>query len=71
MPSLGPMELLLILGIVILIFGAGKVADIGGALGKSVREFRRAVEDEPTAPPPPPPSTQPAGQAGETADKPS
>ncbi len=71
MPSLGPMELLLILGIVVLIFGAGKVADLGGALGKSVREFRRAVDDEPTAPPPPPPSPRPAGQAGDTAEKPS
>ena len=45
--ALGPMELVIILAIVILIFGAGKVADLGGALGKSVREFRGAVRDEP------------------------
>ena len=40
------MELVIILAIVILVFGAGRVADLGGAIGKSVREFRGAVRDE-------------------------
>jgi sec-independent protein translocase protein TatA len=34
-------ELLIILAIVVLIFGVGKFGDVGGALGKSIREFRR------------------------------
>ena len=51
MPTLGPIELLIILGIVVLIFGAGKVAELGGALGKSMREFRHAVDEAPTPPP--------------------
>ena len=42
MPSLGPMELIIILVIVMLIFGVGKLADIGGALGKGIREFRKS-----------------------------
>ena len=46
MPSLGPTELIIILVIVIVLFGAGKVADVGGALGKSIREFRRAASEE-------------------------
>jgi sec-independent protein translocase protein TatA len=33
----------------LLLFGAGKLADVGGALGKSIREFRHAASeaDEP------------------------
>lgn len=47
MPSLGPTELIIILVIVMLIFGVGKLSDIGGALGKSVREFRKStIEDD-------------------------
>ena len=46
MPSLGPMELIIILVIVMLIFGVGKLSDIGGALGKSVREFRKSTIDD-------------------------
>lgn len=44
--TLGPFELLIILAIVIAIFGAGKLAGIGGALGGSIREFRRSVRDD-------------------------
>ena len=41
------MELIIILVIVMLIFGVGKLSDIGGALGKSVREFRKStIEDD-------------------------
>lgn len=36
----GPMELLIILIIVVLIFGAGKLPQVGSALGRSIREFR-------------------------------
>lgn len=44
--GLGVPELLLILVIVIAIFGAGRLAGIGGALGGSIREFRRSVRDD-------------------------
>ncbi len=45
MPSLGPLELGLILLIVILVFGAGKLPELGGAVGKTLREFRQATKD--------------------------
>lgn len=45
MPNLGPTELIIILVIVIAIFGAGKLANLGGALGKGVKDFRQAVEE--------------------------
>lgn len=45
-PSLGMPELLIILVVVVLIFGAGKLAGVGGAVGKSIREFPHAVEGE-------------------------
>lgn len=43
--ALQPMHLLLILAIVLVVFGAGKLGQIGGALGKSVREFKTNVTD--------------------------
>ena len=46
MGSLGATELLIILGIVVLIFGVGKIADVGPALGKAISGFRDAVQDE-------------------------
>lgn len=52
MPDIGVPELLIVAVIVILLFGPGKVADVGGALGKSIREFRIASREEesPAAP---------------------
>jgi sec-independent protein translocase protein TatA len=43
MPSLGPWELAIILVIVVIIFGVGKLPEIGGALGKGIREFRTSA----------------------------
>ena len=46
MPSLGWQELMIVLVIVVIIFGAGKLPEIGGAMGKSIKEFKKASEDE-------------------------
>lgn len=43
MPHLGPWELGIILVIVLAIFGAGKLASLGGALGKGVKDFRKEL----------------------------
>lgn len=43
--GLGAPELILIVLAIVLIFGASKLGDIGGALGKSVREFRKQTKD--------------------------
>jgi sec-independent protein translocase protein TatA len=59
MPSLGPTELIIILVIVLLLFGVGRVSKIGGELGSAVANFRkglddgskRKAEDVPTTPP--------------------
>ena len=40
----GPMELVVILVIVLIIFGAGKLPQVAGSIGKGIREFRRAKE---------------------------
>ena len=46
MLGLGWGELLLILVIVVAIFGAGRLAGIGGALGGSIKEFKKAVRED-------------------------
>lgn len=43
--SLGPTELIIILVIALLVLGPGKLPEVGTALGKSIREFRKAATD--------------------------
>ena len=45
MPTPGPLELVIILVIALLILGPGKLPEVGSALGKSIREFRKASSD--------------------------
>jgi TatA/E family protein of Tat protein translocase len=45
MPNIGPVELVIILVIALLVIGPGKLPDVGSALGKSIREFRKAATD--------------------------
>jgi sec-independent protein translocase protein TatA len=49
--GMGPMELVVILLVLVMLFGATRLADLGGSLGKGIKEFRSAVkeEDEPPA----------------------
>lgn len=44
--SLGWQELVIVLIIVIIIFGAGRLPEIGGAVGKSIKEFRAQSADD-------------------------
>lgn len=46
MPSIGPTELIIVLVIVLLIFGPGKLANLGGSLGKSIKDFKRGLKDD-------------------------
>lgn len=46
MGGLGWPEILIVLVIVVLIFGVGKIADVGPALGKAIRGFRDAVQED-------------------------
>jgi len=43
--GIGPFELLLILAVVVIIFGVGRLPEVGGAIGKSIREFRRSAQE--------------------------
>ena len=50
--DLGPAEIAIILLILVMVFGATKIGDLGGALGQGIKEFRTAVkDDEPEAVP--------------------
>ncbi len=44
-PSLGPAELVIILAIVVVLFGASRIGDIGGSIGRGIRELLREVKD--------------------------
>ena len=46
MPTLGAPELLIVLAIVVVLFGASRIPEIMGGMGKGIREFRKATRDE-------------------------
>jgi sec-independent protein translocase protein TatA len=47
MMGIGMPELIIILVIALLIFGAGKLPQVGSSLGKAIREFKGAIEEKP------------------------
>lgn len=51
MGKVGPMQLLVILLIVLLIFGPAKLPELGKALGKTIRGFKAAMNDDEAEPP--------------------
>jgi sec-independent protein translocase protein TatA len=69
--GIGPVELIVVLIIALLVIGPGKLPEVGSALGKSIREFRKASSDveeatkidtspiPPTAAAPAPPANAP------------
>ena len=65
--SFGWMELLLILIIVLIIFGAGKIPQLGEGLGKAIKGFKKSVHEadaiDVTPPPAEPASAQPSQMA--------
>jgi sec-independent protein translocase protein TatA len=57
--SIGPTELILILLIVIIIFGARKLPDLGKSIGEGIKNFKKSMntkEDDTTKKPEPPAS---------------
>ncbi len=46
MPSLGPTELIIILVIIVLLFGVGRIGKIAGELGSGVRAFREGIKGD-------------------------
>lgn len=46
MPSLGPTELIIILVIVIVLFGVGRIGKIAGELGTGIKSFREGLKGD-------------------------
>ncbi len=65
--SFGPLEIGLILVIILIVFGVGKLPQVGGAIGRSIRNFKKAQsgEDEEEEKP----KTQVVKKTEETAEK--
>jgi sec-independent protein translocase protein TatA len=40
-----PMHLLIVLGIALVIFGPGRLPELGAGLGKAIRDFKKALSD--------------------------
>ena len=45
MGNLGVWEILLIMVVVLLVFGAKRLPEVGGSIGKGIREFKRSLTD--------------------------
>jgi sec-independent protein translocase protein TatA len=44
--TIGPLEVIVVLVIVLLVFGVGRIAKLGGELGKGIRAFKDGLEGE-------------------------
>lgn len=73
MLGMGPWEILMILVVALLLFGAKRIPEIAQALGKGITEFKRGVKDVQSeiennvnTPPPPPPEQQPTQTTSST-----
>ena len=65
--SFGWMELTLILVIVLIIFGAGKIPQLGEGLGKAIKGFKKSVNEADAIDVTPPPSEAPAAPQPQVA----
>ena len=64
--TMGISELIIILVIVLIIFGAGKLPQIGEGVGKALRGFKKEVNDIPPSDAEPPEANQPASMQGQS-----
>lgn len=46
MPNLGFTEILILVGILVLVFGAKRIPEIGSSIGKGIKEFKRGLKEE-------------------------
>jgi sec-independent protein translocase protein TatA len=46
MGRLGPLEIVIIVGVILLLFGAGRIADIGKGIGEGIRNFKKGIKDD-------------------------
>ncbi len=69
--GMGPWEIIMILVVVLLVFGAKRIPEIAQSLGKGITEFKRGVKDvqteiETNVNTAPPPEQQPTQQPTQT-----
>ncbi len=62
--GVGPMELVLILVIVLIVFGVGKLPELGTGLGEGIRNFKKAYRDANALDVSPPPQQVPQQVSG-------
>ena len=43
MPNFGPLELFIILGIIVFLFGVGRISNLGDEMGRAVSNFRKGI----------------------------
>jgi sec-independent protein translocase protein TatA len=68
MDLFAPTHLILLLMVILIIFGPSKLGDVGGALGKGIRDFKRAINEPDSIPAPV--ADLPDGARIEAIDKP-
>jgi sec-independent protein translocase protein TatA len=66
--NIGAPELILVLVVVLILFGPGKLPEVGQALGRTVREFRHASNELDLTGQPTPATAAPAAAAPATAE---
>ena len=54
MDLFAPTHLLVLLLVILIIFGPSRLGDVGGALGKGIRDFKRAINEPESIPAAPP-----------------
>ena len=70
MSTLGAPEIILILVIVLLLFGVGRIGKIGGELGKGIKSFREGLKgDEPEQKPVDAPAAAPVAAPAEKVEE--
>ena len=60
--GIGPTELIIVLVIILVVFGAGKLPDIASGLGKGLKDFKKVMED-PDEPDPDEPRQKPTDES--------
>ncbi|MDC0678553.1 MULTISPECIES: twin-arginine translocase TatA/TatE family subunit [Sorangium] len=46
MGRIGPLEIALLVGLALLLFGAGRIADVGKGIGEGIRNFKKGLRDD-------------------------
>ena len=45
--SVGPVQILLVLVVIVLLFGRGKISELMGDVAKGIKSFKKGIQDEP------------------------